>query len=61
MLYIIKRGIKRGIKVNSIRIDMKNWKPGFNYFDFTIQVMKKGINPYVIDYDGNSGKSYGPE
>ena len=50
MLYIIKRGIK----VNSIRSDMVNWKPGFTYFDFANQVMKKGINPYVIDCDGDS-------
>ena len=56
MLYIIKRGIK----VNSIRSDMTNWSAAFNHFDFLIQVMKKGINPYVINYEGDSGISMYP-
>ena len=41
------------IKVNSIQLEMQ--VPGFFYSDLTIQMMKKGINPYVIDDSGNSG------
>jgi len=45
--------IGRGIKVNSIRTDMMI--PDFEYSDLAIQMMKEGINPHVIDYNGNSG------
>ena len=55
-LYIMQRGIK----VNSIRVDMVNWTAAFKVPQLTIPLMRKGINPYVIDLDGNSGKSLFP-
>ena len=58
MLYIIRRSIK----VNSIKSDML--VPGFWMLDpgsdLTIELMEKGINPYVIDSDGNSQISMFP-
>ena len=51
MFYILERDIK----VNSIKTDME--VPAFTSSDLTIQMMKKGINPYVIDYNGNSNIS----
>ena len=56
MMYIIERDIK----INSIKIDMENGSTAFNHFDSAIQAMKRGINPYVIDYNGDSGKSLYP-
>ena len=50
--------LKSDMKVNSITSDMM--VPGFNYSDFTIQMMKKGINPFVIDYKGQSSISMIP-
>ena len=44
--------IGREIKVNSITTDMM--VPDFNYPNLAIQMMEKDINPYVINYDGNS-------
>ena len=44
--------IERGIKVNSITTLMM--VPTFKYPDLTIQMMEKGINPYVICYDGTN-------
>jgi len=44
--------IGRGVKVNSITTDMM--VPGFNYPDLTVPMMKKGINPHVISFSGNS-------
>ena len=49
---IMKYIIGRGIKVNSITTDML--VPDFEYPDLAIPMMKKGINPHVIAYDGNS-------
>ena len=56
ILYIIKRGIK----VNSIQIDMWNWPAAFRVPQLAIPLMRKGINPYVINSDGNSAKSLYP-
>ena len=44
--------LERDIKVNSIQLDMQ--VPGFRWPDLTIQIMKKGINPYIIDDGGKS-------
>ena len=44
--------IGRGIKVNSIKTDMMI--PDFEYPDLAVQMLEKGINPYVIDCYGNS-------
>ena len=44
--------IRREIKVDSITTDMI--VPAFEYPDLAVQMMKKGINPHVIDYTGNS-------
>ena len=49
---IMKYIIGRGIKVNSIRTNMM--VPDFEYPDLVVPMMKKGINPHVITYDGNS-------
>ena len=54
MLYIIRRGIK----VNSISSNML--VPGFNCSDLSIELMEKGINPYVIASDGKSQISMFP-
>ena len=50
--------IGRGIKVNNIKTNMM--VPAFKYPKLTIQMMKKGINPYVIDYDGNREVDFFP-
>ena len=55
---IMKFILDRAIKVNIIRLDMQ--VPAFYYSDLTIQMMKKGINPYVIDDEGHSGISVFP-
>ena len=44
--------IDRGIKVNSINTQMM--VPDFKYPDLAIPMMKKGINPHVISYSGDS-------
>ena len=44
--------IGREIKVNSIGTDMM--VADFKYPDLAIQMMEKGVNPFVINYDGNS-------
>ena len=44
--------IERGIKVNSINTDMMI--PDFVYPDLAVPMMTKGINPHVINYNGNS-------
>ena len=49
---IMKYIIGRGIKVNSIQTDMM--VPAFKYPDLAVPIMKKGINPHVISYSGNS-------
>ena len=49
---IMKYLIGRGIKVNSIQIEMM--VPAFEYPDLAVPMMEKGINPHVIDYGGNS-------
>ena len=49
---ISKYIIGRGIKVNSIRLNMI--VPEFTYPDLAVPMMKRGINPRVISYDGNS-------
>ena len=49
---ISKYIIERGIKVNSIRTEMMI--PDFRFPDLSIQMMKKGINPYVISYSDNN-------
>ena len=50
--------IATGIKVNSINTDMM--VPDFVYPSLSIQMMEKGINPYVINYDGNSQVDLAP-
>ena len=49
---ISKYFLGRQIKVNSIKTDMMI--PAFKYPDLAIQMMKKGINPHIISYFGNS-------
>ena len=44
--------IRRGIQVNNIKTTMMI--PQFTYPEFAIQMMEKGINPNVIDCNGNS-------
>ena len=44
--------IGRGIKVNSIRTNMM--VPAFEYPDLAVSMMRKGINPRVIAYSGDS-------
>ena len=50
--------IGRGIKVNSITTAMM--VPEFNFPDLTLQMMLKGINPYVIDYEEKSQINLNP-
>ena len=45
--YLIRR-----IQVNSIDTEMMT--PAFKYPDLAVSMMKQGINPHVIAYDGNS-------
>ena len=49
---IMKYFIGIGIKINSIRTDMI--VPDFGYPDSAVPMMKKGINPHVIDRYGDS-------
>ena len=49
---IMKYIIGRGIKVNSITTEMM--VPAFKYPDLAVPMMKKGINPRVIAYSGDS-------
>ena len=44
--------IKRGIKVNSIKTNMM--VPDFEYPELAVPMMEAGINPHVIDFNGNS-------
>ena len=44
--------IERDIKLNCINIDMV--VPSFQYPNLAMKMMKKGVNPHVIDYKGNS-------
>ena len=44
--------IERDIKLNSINTDMV--VPSFQYPDLAVTMMKKGVNPHIIDYKGNS-------
>ena len=44
--------IRRGIQVNNIKTTMMI--PQFTYPELAIQMMEKGINPNVIDCNGNS-------
>ena len=44
--------LERNIKVNTINVSMDI--PRFHFPDSSLQMMKKGINPYVISYDGGS-------
>jgi len=44
--------IERGIQVNNIKTTMMI--PQFTYPELAIKMMEKGINPYVIDCNGNS-------
>ena len=55
---IMKFILERAIKVNSIQLDMQ--VPTFYYSDLTIQMMKKGINPYVINFEGRNEISIFP-
>ena len=50
--------IQRDIRVNNI--DLAMMVPDFKYPEFTIQMLKKGINPLVIDYDGTNRIHYHP-
>ena len=44
--------IQRGIQVNNIKTTMMI--PQFTYPELAIEMMKNGINPFVIDCNGNS-------
>ena len=44
--------ISRGIKVNSINTKMMT--PDFQYSDLAVKMMKRGINPHVINHRGLS-------
>ena len=55
---IMKFILERAIKVNTIKLDMQ--VPAFIYSDLTIQMMKKGINPYVIYFEGRNEISVFP-
>ena len=50
--------IARNIKVNSITTYMM--VPSFKSSKLTIQMLKKGINPYVIDFTGTDQIHYNP-
>ena len=50
--------IQRGIKVNSIKTTMM--VPDFEYPELAVPMMEKGINPHVIDYEGDSQIDFNP-
>ena len=55
---IMKYIIGREIKVNSITATMLI--PEFEYPELAVPMMKKGINPHIIDYDGYSQIDFYP-